>query len=765
MFDTLVQDVHHAVRGLRRTPGFTLVVALTLALGIGTNAAIFSVVDQLLLRPLPYPDGDQIVRIHEIDAADASRSDVNPGNWLDWQRQSTTLDAIAAWDPGAATLTGRGEPERLQALFVSHEFFPVLGVAPLIGRVIAKQDDRPDAPRVVVLSHALWQRRFNSDPGIVGRIIQLNEEPNEVIGVMPPGFRFVFQDTDFWTAYQLDRTTDWREAAGRFMSAVGRMRPGVPLASAQSEMTAIAASLQAHPRNTGMTVELVPLRVELIGGLRAPLLVLYGAVLVLLAIACLNVANLLLARSTSRSREIAVRSSLGAGRGVIVRQFIVESVLLAAIGGALGVLFARWSLNALLAFAPSDTLPITELRLDRRLVSYSLALCAMTGVVVGLVPAMVMSRRPLAAILRSSSSAVTHAPRMRQALVVGQVAMTVVLLSGAGLLIRTVAELTATDAGFDRRNLVTMEVDLPRERYDEQRIPEFFRQARQRLQEIPGVESAAAAWTLPVTGIPVGGTGVRLLGQPEVPDSELSSTAVRVVTPAYFRTLGIPIVQGREFTDADQAPNAGLVFVVNQAFVRTILRGRDPLVSSISIGMQRENPFAPIVGVVGDVNEGSLWNPARPTVFYNHGQIPLDAMVLFLRATASAGLTRAAIQAVHELDPNLAVANIRTVEAAFGESVGRERLIALVSATFALSGLLLASLGLYGSARVHRHGTDEGDWSPHRAGCGSGRLAAWRYSEEGCAWWPSARASASAARSRSRALWHSCSSASPRTTR
>jgi putative ABC transport system permease protein len=695
--DQLRQDIRHAVRGLRRTPGFTLVVALTLALGIGTNTAIFSVVDQLLLRPLPYPDGDQIVRVHEQNNARGTHSDVNPGNWLDWQRQSQTLAAQAAWDPAAATLTGIGEPERLQALLVSHEFFPLLGVAPLVGRTIAPDDDRPDAPRVVVLSHALWQRRFNADPAVVGRIIRLNEEPNEVIGVMPPGFLFLFQETDFWTAFRLDRNAQWRDIAGRFMSVVARMKPGVTLADAEGEMVTIATGLQTvHPRQQNMSVDLVPLRDELVGDVQGALLVLYGAVVLLLAIACLNVANLRLARARSRRREIAVRSSIGAGRIALVRQFVVESVVLAAIGGALGLLFARWSLNGLLALAPPDVVPVTELRLDRRILLYAVGVSVVTGIVVGLVPAIATLRRSLADTLRVSSSTITHASRMRQALVVGQVAMTVVLLSGAGLLMRTVAELTVVDPGFDRRDLLTMQLDLPNGRYDETRTVEFYRQLRERVRQLPGVESAAAAVTRPVVGPPIGRTGVQVLGQPELPATAQPSAATRVVTPDYFRTLGIPVVAGREFTEADQTPDAGLSFIVNEAFVSQILQGQDPLTVMMTFGMQEENPYAPIIGVVGDVADGSVSAPAQPTVFYNQRQIPIDAMVLFLRAPGAPGVARAAIDAIHELDPNLAIANVQTMDTALGESLGRERLIALVSTMFGLSGLVLASLGLYG---------------------------------------------------------------------
>jgi predicted permease len=388
MLDAVWQDVRHAVRGFRHTPGFALVIVLTLALGIGTNTAIFSIVDQLLLRPLPYPDGNQLVRIHETNSARGSRSDVSPANWLDWRRQSHTFESLAAWDPAAATLTGAGEAERLQALLVSAEFFPTLGVQPLLGRTVSAEDDRPNAPRVAVLSHALWQRRFNGDPAAIGRIIQLNETPTEIIGVMPPDFRFVFQDTDYWTAFRLDRTRAWRDTAGRFMSVVGRVRATATIADARTEMEAIARELaQTYRFNRETTVELVPLREELVGRLQASLLVLYGAVVVLLGIVCLNVANLFLARSLSRRRDLAIRSSIGAGRFAIVRQVLVESVVLAAFGGLLGVLFARWGVNALIAFTPTEVMPLAALPLDRRVLFYAFGVSVLTGIVVGVIPA------------------------------------------------------------------------------------------------------------------------------------------------------------------------------------------------------------------------------------------------------------------------------------------------------------------------------------------------------------------------------------------
>lgn len=704
--EDLARDVRHAVRGLRRTPGFAAAIVLTLALGIGGNTAIFSVVDQLLLRPLPYPQGEQLLMItetipqpQELALGGASvrdqfnRRNVSPANWLDWQRHSRTVRSMAVWASNVVTLTGGGEPVRLNNQVVSAEFFSLLGVAPLLGRTISADDDRPMAPPVIVLSHRLWQRRFGGDRSIVGRQVQLNSVPTEVIGVMPEHFGFVYQDNDTWSAYRLDRARDWRATAGRFANVVGRLAPDATVASARTEMVAIASRLAAqHAFNKNTSVTLIPLRDELTGQVRTSLLVLYGAVGVLLAIAIFNVANLLLARAASRRREIAIRTSLGAGRLAIVRQLLVESVVLAMLGGALGIGLAHWSLDALVAFAPEDLLRVPDLYVDRRVMVYTLGLSVLTGLVVGLVPALTVARRSLATRMRASGANVTQSPRIRQALVVCQVAMTVILLCGAGLLVRTVLALEGSDNGIEKRNMLTMEISLPGGRYTPERRTAYFQQATEALRALPGVDAAAAANSVPVIGTPRGGTTFNRLGTPVLPIDESPVTVVRVVTPGYFRTLGVPLVEGREFDDRDTAGG----YVINRAFATTYLRGLDPLTVSISVWMQEKNPHLAIIGVVGDVSEGSVRAPAQPTVFYNHRQMPETGMTLFVRTANPDALGRRAADALRALDPNVPVVNVRTLESAFGDSVARERLTALVSGAFALSGLLLAALGLYG---------------------------------------------------------------------
>jgi putative ABC transport system permease protein len=699
----IVRDLRYALKGIVKTPGFAAAVVLTLALGIGANTAIFSVVDQLLLRPLPYPNGDHLLMVYEsfqggVGRIASSRNVVSPANWLDWQRENRTLQGLAAWRtlPGGVTLTGVGEPTRLNAQVVSSEFFPLLGVRPLLGRTVSEEDDRPNAQLAVVLSHQLWQRRFGGDPNAIGRVIQLNDRPAEIVGVMPADFRFVYPDNDVWGAYRLNRNQPWRETSGRFMNVVARLKPGVTMAAARSDMEAIAGRLAAtHQFNKNTGVTLVPLREELTGQVQSSLIVLYMAVGVLLSIACFNVANLLLARAASRRQEIAIRTSLGAGGLVIVRQLVVESIVLAVAGGILGIALARWSLDALLAFAPTDLLRVSELSIDTRVLLYAVGLSMLTGLIVGVVPAVLTARQSIVASLRTGGSRITQSPRIRQTLVVCQVAMTVVLLCGAGLLVRTVIALNQTNNGFDKHDVLTMEIGLPGTRYTPERRVTFYREAIAALRALPGVHSAASGNSLAVIGEPRGGSWFHRLGTPELPPPERPGALIRVVTPGYFRTLRIPVLVGREFAEADDAnPTPG--FIVNEAFAKAFLSDINPLSASLTVWMQGKNPYAPIIGVVGNVSEGSVRDNPQPTVFYSHRQLTETVMMLFVRANRPASLAAPAVAAIHRLDPNVAVTKIRTYETALADSLARERLFALVSGAFALSGLLVASLGLYG---------------------------------------------------------------------
>lgn len=699
--ENFLRDIRLAGRTVRRSPGFALAVVLTLALGIGGNTAIFSVVDQLLLRPLPYPDGDRLVTIYEADLGSLKHFSVSPANWLDWQRQSRTLQQIATWRSSSVTLTGMGEPVQLNAQVVSSEFFPLLGVPPFLGRTVSEQDDRPNAPIVAVLSYQCWQTRFGGDPQVLRHVVRMNGRPVEIVGVMPASFRFLYQDTDLWTAARLDRHQPWRQTAGRFLNAIGRVRPGITVAAARTEMTRLAARLAStYAFNQNTTVDVVPLRQELTGPVHTALVMLYAAVGLLLAIACFNVASLLLARAASRQRDVAIRMAIGAGRLAIVRQIVVETVLFALAGGVLGFLLARWSVDALMGFAPRELLAGATIVIDTRVFAYAMGVSLVTGFVAGLFPALAVGRGAVTAWIHAGSRSITHPARVRYALLICQVSLTVLLLCGAGLLVRTLMALNEANRGFDTHDLLTMQVQLPAGRYNAARALAFYHEVLSALRAVPGVNSVAAANSLPVIGTPRGATSFyRLASGHAVSGNSGDGTAViRIVSAGYFQALRVPVLQGREFSESDDAnPTPG--FVVNEAFARTFLSNTDPLRESLSVWMQDQNPYLPIIGVVGDVSEGSIKASAQPTVFYSLRQMPetgIFGLTLFLRGRQPTAIASAAIDAIHALDKDLAVTKIRTVEQALTDSVAREQLNAGLSAAFALSGLVLAALGVYG---------------------------------------------------------------------
>src|SRR5262245_37996257 len=692
-------DIRYCLRTLARTPVFTITVVLTLALGIGANTAIFSIVDRLLLRSLPFPHGEQLVVIHE-NRRTAPQMDVSPANWLDWQRDSRSFESLAAWtNRFPSTLTGSGEPERLKAETVSHEFFPLLGVQPVLGRVFSPDDDRPGAPPTAVLSYSLWQRKFGGDKGILGKTIELNAMAVEVIGVMPPEFRFLSYDTDVWRPFALDRNLSWRDSAGRFIPfVVARIKPSVTYDSAKAELETIAGRLaQMHVFNRDTSVTVIQLREAMTGHVRTSLLVLFVAVGVLLLIACSNVANLVLARSAYRKREIAIRTSLGATRSAIVRQLVTESLLLGTAGGLAGVFIARWAVGVLLALVPPNLLQTPSIPIDRWVLLYTLAISILTGLVVGLVPALPAIRVELADYLRSGTRSVTLPMSLRKGLIVAQVAMTVVLLCGAGLLERSLLALIHDPTGVRAENVLTMRVELPASRYNPPQRLGFFRQVIERLQALPGVQSASAASDIPVETLRTSGTSFQIMGQAELLPNERPTTRVRVITPGYFKTLGIPLLSGRDFTQDDQTLGAPQVFIVNETFVKRYFQNSDPCSASTPVNMQSPyTPYGRIIGVVVNVKEASLRVIPEPSVFYNHRPLPYPGMTLFVRTIRGAEITREATQIIRDLDRNLPVIEVRMLGDAFGDSAARERLNAVVSGAFAVCALLLAALGLYG---------------------------------------------------------------------
>jgi putative ABC transport system permease protein len=706
MLDAVLRDVRYGARGLLRTSTFTATVVLTLAFAIGANTAIFSIVHGFLLRPLPYPDGDRLVALYEAIPG-YSRASVSPANWLDWQRESRSFESFAAWNLARATLTSGNEPVRLPGQTVSAEFFGVMRVEPVAGRTFTPEDDQPGAAPVAIVSHRLWRQRFGEDPGIVGKRLELDGIAHRIVGVMPPAFHLIMRDVDYWVPFALDRDQASRRAEGRFIQVVARVKPSVSLRNAAAEMEAIARRLQIYPSNKDVSVTLVPLR-EVIGGdVRVPLYVLIAVVGVFLLIACVNVASMLLARSAARTREMAIRASLGAGRGAIVRQLLVESLLLASSGGLGGIVIAYVAANTAMH---SDMAQVADVSVDRGVLLYALGLSAVTGIGFGLIPSLTITRRSAYACLRGD--AMPRGGRSRHVLVIAQIAMTVVLLCAGGLLTRSLNALVGARTGMDVDQVQTVQVGLPEKRYDEAQRVEFFRQTLQRVKSLPGVESVAAAGSLPVVGAPlqeavfhVRGTPLRYASQDPVNGlraSDLSSGSltgpfakIRVATPDYFKTLGIPLA-GRDFTDEDQHNRSEPVFIVNQAFARIYLSNGDPSSARISVLERPENPYGRVIGVAGDVYDQSPRLGAAPTIFCTYAHQPVGGMVLLVRTKFAAGLTQAVVQTVRDLDRTLAVSDVQMLKDALSTSLRLERLAANTSSAIAITALLLASLGVYG---------------------------------------------------------------------
>ena len=699
----LVAELRLAARALLRRPAFSGIVVLTLALGLGANTAIFSVVNAVLLKPLPYPEPERLVMVWERNRdRDANeRNVVSPANYLDWQRQSEVFESMAAGIDWHISLTGDGEPEELHVEYVTASFFPTLGGRAAIGRTFTTEEDAPNAPRVAVLSDALWRRRFGADRGIVGRSITLNGRPHTVVGIMPPGFRLegTAQEPQLWVPLGLDPALDYREAVGRYLFSVARLKPGVSAERARSELATIASRLeQTYPRfNAGWGVNVVPLDEQVVGAVRRALLVLGGVVGFVLLIACANVANLQLAQAAARQREIAVRSALGASAWRLVRQLLGESVLLALAGGALGVLLAFWATAALGAIAPSAVPRMREVAIDGRALGFTTVLALLSALLFGIIPAIHVARSDLQETLKSGGrGAAGGRDRARAGLVVSQIAMSLVLLVGAGLMLKSFARLQRTDPGFDPERVLTARISLSGPRYrDDARQVAFFRQVLERVSVIPGVEAAGAVNWLPLSGLR-SATSFFVEGRPIPGPGEEPSADVRAVDANYFPAIGIPLLRGASFTGRETADEPKTI-VVSETFARANFSGEDP------IGRRIHMPWGDtlvgrIVGLVGDVKHVGLDSVAPATMYWALPQFPSNFMTLVVRTRSGdpARLGPAVSRAVWAVDPNQPVADVKPMEAYLGDSIARRRFNATLLASFAGLALVLAAVGLYG---------------------------------------------------------------------
>jgi putative ABC transport system permease protein len=691
-----VQDFTFAARMLWKSPGVTAAALTALALGIGANTAIFSVVYAVLLRPLPYQDPSRIVQIHET--ARRGLQAVAPPNFLDWKAQTRTLESLAAFQDGTMTLGGQS-PERLDAGFVGAEVFPVLGVHPMLGRAFASDDERPHGPRVVMLGHGLWQRRFGGDRSVVGRMLPFDGYDYQVVGVMPRGFTFP-GDIELWFPLVLDeRDTNDSQRGAHYLDVVGRLKPGVTIEQAQDDLTAIEQRIAVRFANVqGSGVWAQPLLEAMVGHVRRPLVLLLGAVGFVLLVACANVSSLLLARATGRRAEIALRSALGASRWRIVRQLLIESLMLSTVGGLVGVLAATWGVRVLGTMLPGD-LPRTEMvGVNGLVLAFSIALSMVAGLVFGVAPAVYASVPDLSSFLKESGREGRLARSRRRSLdvlIAAEVALALVLLAGASLTARSFVRLNNVAPGFDASSVLALSVALPTGRYEARAtVSQFYRTFTEQLAAQPGVLSAGGVMRPPLSNSGFGGT-FTIMGRDEGPDQRMQ---VRPVTPGYLETLRIPLRRGRLFTPADRETSANVVIITEEA-ARRFWPGDDPIGKRIRIHVsmgvrERERE---IVGVVGDVKLRTLEAAAPPVAYVPHAQYVSEEMTLFVRSAgdpiALVPLVKATLAAI---DREVALADVGPADNLMSVAVAPARFRMLMMGLFALVALALAVVGLYG---------------------------------------------------------------------
>ncbi|MFL6275566.1 MAG: ADOP family duplicated permease [Blastocatellia bacterium] len=705
--ETLLQDIRYGARVLVKHRGFTAVAVITLALGIGANTAIFSVVNDLLLRPLPFREADRLVMLWEVTPEGRHQNTTSRANFLGWREQNTVFESMAAFSDQRVSLTGNGEPEEVALQLATPELFSVLGVEPALGRGFTEEDGREQAPNVAVLGYGIWRRRFGGDPQIVGQKIMLNTVPCTVIGVLPAHFEWHIRKrsgtgkpAEIWTILAMPK--EGPALLGRFLSTVARLKPGVTMAQAQAEMTTIAARLEQDNRyNKGFTAEVVPLREQFVGNVRPALLILLGAVAFVLLIACANVANLLLARAAAREKEIAVRTALGAGRRRIVRQLLTESLLLALMGSLLGLGLAWWGTGALVAISPRDVVNLQGVGINLTVLLWTLLVSLLTGIIFGLAPAMEATRLNLNDALKEGGKGAegqgTRSRRLRSALVIAEVALALVLLVSAGLLIKSFTRLRQIDTGFDTNNVLTMVVNLPARKYKEDpQVVTFFQQAMERIRALPGVRAAGMVNYLPLYGGLGTTTDFTIEGRPAPPPGEEPATNVRVADSGYFGAMNIPLLRGRNFSEVEDSQSRHTV-IISESMARQHFPGEDPIGKTITVDMfEKPNPTQ-IIGVVGDARYDSLTDAAEPMVYFPLPELTYSFMTLAIRTDNDPGAMTAAVRdVIHAIDADQPISDVRTMNQVMATTLGRARFNTLLLGLFAGLATLLAGVGIFG---------------------------------------------------------------------
>jgi putative ABC transport system permease protein len=711
MMATFMADIRYALRGMITKPAFSAIVLATLALGIGANVAIFSVVNGVLLSPLPYPNADRVVQIEHVEPYGF----VSEGEFVDYRDGTKRFERMAAFSQTSGTLTGEREPERLTIAQVSDGFFSILQVPAEVGRTFVPEEDRRHGfpRRAVVLSHGLWTRRFGADKSIVGKEVRLFDRSFTVVGVMPERFAFPSTDIALWIPLRLNYDTLWTRN-NHYLQLIARLKPGVSAAAAQNDLNTLAKQFvrdypDIYEQSKPLIVSATPLPDKLLGKTRPYLLALLGAVGFVLLIACVNVANLLLARGEARRKELAIRTALGASRGRLARQVLTESAAYAVVGGLLGIALAWWGQHALRAAAPASIPRVDQVTIDGGVLAFALLVTSVTGVLFGLIPALRGTRGDTVGTLREGgkTSSQFGIGRARGVLVVSEVALAVVLLTGAGLMIRSLWKLQSIELGFNPTNVLATRISFPEPPNElndpsgpQRIIAQFYRDLTDRVQALPGVRSVGAVGDLPIAG---GNSSWSILvdGSPQVPVSQAPSAMPQQVTPGYFRTMGIPVLRGREFTAEDQA-DAPLVALVNETAVKKLWPNKNPIGGTIKM-LDPKAPWATVVGVVKDVRSSGYQEEIPPTMYFPHAQAGRSAyytpsaMNLVIKAdgdpTALAGPVR---QVVHQLSASTPVSQVQTMDAVVAASVASRRFSTELLAGFAALALLLAGIGIYG---------------------------------------------------------------------
>ena len=697
----VLSDLKHGLRVLLRTPLFTICTIAALAIGIGSTTALFSVVHALLMKPLPYKDAESLVVVWEHNLPrNRPRNVISPANFLQWRVRSRSFESLAAFSQGRVTLTGSGEPQELGTITVTSNIFDTLGVGPMLGRGFIAGEDAAGAARTMILSHAAWMRQFAGDNSAIGRQVTINGEPVTIVGVMPRSFEIFGLPADAYMPFRNLPASS--KPLGRSLIGLGRLKPGVTRDQAQAEMESVMAALTREwpDFDTGWTINLVPLREQLVGDVRLAVLALFGAVGAVLLIACGNIGSLMLTRASSRRRELAIRSAIGAGTGRLLTQLICESLMLSVAGGVLGVMLATWLLSGLAGWLGSR-LPIpllSQVTIDPAVLAFAAIVTVLTTIVCGLAPAIGATGGSLVAALRDGAPNVSGSRRsrmLRQAFVTAEIALALTVLCGAGLLGRSLMELQNVSPGFNIDSALSLRVSLPQRTYPDSNAQHaFYERVFEGLRALPEVTSVGGTSFLPLAGVGPG-TSFWRADAPQPPPNERPVVDARPVTPGYFKAMGIPVLAGRDVSDSDSEDKSP-VAVINETFARQIYPGDNPIGRKFILNLGNEQPHE-IIGVVGDVKLISVEGEIRPTAYISSRQYAFGLMNFVLRTTGDpARLGPSAVRVIRQIDPLLPVTSVRPLDEVFAESIARPRLTAAAMSVFAAAALLLAALGVYG---------------------------------------------------------------------